>query len=389
MPAPLLQIRLLGEFSAIDHRGNSLSVGNRKTQALIVYLALKISARPTVREIGELICGGGAEAEARARTVVRDLQYALRYLPPGILVEMPDGVRFNRDVVEVDAQRFADLVSSPSINALSNAAELYRGNLLEGFTTGIQTFDDWLTEKRLSLWRGAVIIFSRLLAAQVKAGWWESAVESAGRLLALDPTQEVVHRTLMRLQLEQGRPDSALRRYQECADILQREFGRAPSEETERVHDEIRAALKRAPAPREAFRSPSSGPMLVLVVEDDLVSAALIEGYLAEAGLDVVIVSDGADALMEIARRTFDILIIDINIPTLNGLRLFEIMIQKGIDTPAIFVTGTAGAEVEAQSLEAGAADFLRKPIRRETLVPRVRQILQRRSKGDARVVSE
>ena len=74
----------------------------------------------------------------------------------------------------------------------------------------------------------------------------------------------------------------------------------------------------------------------------------------------------------------------DIDIPTLNGLRLFEIMIQKGIETPAVFVTGTAGAEVEAQSLEAGAADFLRKPIRKETLVPRVRQILQRRTRSQA-----
>jgi CheY-like chemotaxis protein len=389
VPAQLLHVRLLGEFSATDHRGNSLSIGNRKTQALIIYLALKIAARPSVREIADLICGGGPDGDMRARSLIRDLQYAMRYLPPGILVETPDGIRFNRDVVEVDAQRFADLVSSPSINALSNAAELYRGNLLEGFTTGIPAFDDWITEKRLSLWRGAVIIFSRLLAAQVRAGWWESAVESAGRLLTLDPTQEIVHRTLMRLQLEQGRPDSALRRYQECADILQREFGRAPSEETERVHDEIRAALKRAPAPREAFHPGSSGPMLVLVVEDDLVSAALIEGFLNETGLDVVIVGDGADALMEIARRTFDLLIIDINIPTLNGLRLFEIMIQKGIDTPAVFVTGTAGADVEAQSLEAGAADFLRKPIRKEVLIPRVRQILQRHTKSHAQLASE
>jgi CheY-like chemotaxis protein len=384
VPQPLLQVRLLGAFSATDHRGNSLSIGNRKTQALIVYLALKITARPSVREIGELICGGGSDADMRARSLIRELQYAIRFLPPGILIETPECVRFNRDVVEVDAQRFADLVSSPSINALSNAAELYRGNLLDGYSSGIPAFDDWLTEKRLSLWRGAVIIFSRLLAAQVRAGWWEAAVDSAGRLLTLDPTQEVVHRTLMRLQLEQGRPDSALRRYQECADILQREFGHGPSDETERVHEEIRAALRRAPAPREAFRSGTAGPMLVLVVEDDLVSAALIEGFLTEAGLDVVIVGDGADALMEIARRTFDLLIIDINIPTLNGLRLFEIMIQKGIETPAVFVTGTAGAEVEAQSLEAGAADFLRKPIRKETLVPRVRQILQRRTRTHA-----
>jgi DNA-binding response OmpR family regulator len=122
----------------------------------------------------------------------------------------------------------------------------------------------------------------------------------------------------------------------------------------------------------------------VLVVEDDAVSAALIEGYLQDGGYEVVTVADGGDALMEIARRTFDLLILDINIPTLNGLRLFEIMVQKGIDTPAVFVTGIPGPEVEARSLELGAAEFMRKPIRREVLLPHVRAILQRKLHGHA-----
>ena len=124
-------------------------------------------------------------------------------------------------------------------------------------------------------------------------------------------------------------------------------------------------------------------PTLILVVEDDLVSAALMEGFLADAGYEVVTVADGADALMEIAKRTFDLLLIDINIPTLNGLRLFEIMIQKGIETPAVFVTGIPGAKVESRSLEAGAADFLRKPIRKDVLLPRIRTILQRRTRAN------
>src|SRR5205814_7352850 len=301
----LLQIHLLGEFSAIDHRGNALSVGNKRTQALVIYLALKIGGRPSLREAGELILGNSDPA--RIGELVRDLQSALRFLPPGALIEDAEGVRFNRGSVDVDAQRFSDLIASPSINHVRNAADIYRGNLLEGFSTGIQTFDDWLTERRLAYWRGAVTIFGRLLAAQVDAGWWESAVETAGKLLSLDPTQEVVHRTLMRLQLEQGRPDSAMRRYQECADILRREFNREPSPETQRVREEIIAALARTPAPREVTRRLTDRPTLILVVEDDLVSAALMEGFLADAGYEVVTVADGADALMEIAKRTFDL----------------------------------------------------------------------------------
>ena len=149
--------------------------------------------------------------------------------------------------------------------------------------------------------------------------------------------------------------------------------------ETERLHSDIMAALERSPAPREVLRNPIDRPVLVLLVEDDLVSSALVEGYLTEAGYGVVAVADGADALMEIGRRRFDLLVLDINIPTLSGLRLFEIMIQKGIDTPAIFITGIAGAEAEARSLEMGAADFMRKPIRKETLLSRIRTIVQRK----------
>lgn len=374
---PLLSIRLLGEFAATDYRGDSLSVGNRRTQALVVYLALRISGKTSLQELAELLFGDG-RAEASVRSVIRDLQYALRYLPPDILLDDGVTIRFNRDTVDVDAQHFSDLVAAPSINTVRRAAELYRGNLLENFTSGVPTFDEWLAERRLSYWRGAVAILGRLLAAQVKAGWWEEAVDTASRLLSLDPSQEVVHRTLMRLQLDQGRPDSALRRYQECADILRREYNREPSTETERLHREIMEAIERAPAPREVIRGRTDRPVLILVVEDDIVSSALMEEQLAEAGFEIVAVTDGADALLELGRRQFDLLILDINVPTLSGLKLFEIMLQKGIDTPAIFVTGLQGAEVEAKSLEMGAAGFLRKPVRKEVLLPRIRGILQR-----------
>lgn len=144
------------------------------------------------------------------------------------------------------------------------------------------------------------------------------------------------------------------------------------------------ATLERSPAPRQVRSDRADRPVLILLVEDDLVSSALIEEFLADAGYAVVTVSDGADALLELGRRQFDLLILDINVPTLNGLKVFEIMLQKGIATPALFVTGIPGAEVEAQSLEMGAAGFLRKPLRKETLLPRIRGILQRSRKDEA-----
>ena len=373
----ILTIRLFGELRATDHRGNPLQIGSRKTQALLVWLALYRNTPVPLHDFGALFgvddVGG----------LARDLRYALRYLPADLIAGDGDAIRFRPAAIDVDVARFDALIAVGSIHALRQAADVFTGNLLEGFSSGIETFDQWLAGERLHYWRAALSVLGKLLAVQIKAGWWENASETAGRLLSLDPTQEVVHRTLMRLRLEQGRPDAALRRYQECCDILRREFQRSPSAETERVHEEIVAALEKTPAPRDLLlKKPFDRSVLILVVEDDAVSAALIDGFLSEAGYEAVCVGDGADALLELGRREFDLIVLDMNIPTLDGLRLFEIMIQKGIDTPAIFVTGSASPESEARSLELGAADFLRKPIRKEALLTRIRTILQRRERA-------
>jgi DNA-binding response OmpR family regulator len=151
-----------------------------------------------------------------------------------------------------------------------------------------------------------------------------------------------------------------------------------------RLHEEIVRELARNPTPREAVLGRTNGPLLALLVEDDLVSAALVEGYLAEAGFEVVAVGDGGDALLELGSRHFDLIVLDINVPTLSGLKVFEIMLQKQVDTPALFVTGVAGLDVEMQSLEMGAAGFLRKPVRKEVLLRKIRGILQRKPRTPA-----
>lgn len=372
----VVNVSLLGEFSARNSSGELISVGSRRNQALICYLALSIESGGSLDEATQLFGG------ERVHEIISDLRYVFRSFPPDVLVTEGNVVRLNPMLVAVDAQRFEMHAARTSLQSIREAADLYTGNLLHSFASGFAALDEWIAEKRLHYWQLAVGLHGRLLAAQVRAGWWEPAVETASRLLSLDPSHEVVHRTLMRLQLEQGRPDSALRRYHECADVLRREFGRAPGIETARLREDIVSALERAPAPREVVRLPADHPTLVLIVEDDAVSSALLEGYLEEAGYAVVTVADGGDALIEIGRRMFDLLILDVNLPTLGGLGLFEIMIRKGIETPAVFITGQVGSDAEVRSLEMGAADFLRKPVRKEVLLPRVRSILQRRERA-------
>lgn len=378
-----LNLHLFGEsIAAVDADGKLLPVGSRGAEALLAALALKTSGA-NLETLAELLFGDRAATEG-VTALLGELRTAFRNLPADVIIDRGGHLQLDSTEVEIDVQTFDALLGAPSINSIRKASDLYRGDLLAKFTTGISSFDAWIADRRVMYWRGALILLGNLLSAQIRAGWWEEAVDTAGRLLSLDPSQEVVHRTLIRLQLEQGRPDSALRRYEECADLLRRDYAREPSAETERLRREIVAVLEQNPAPREAVRMRAEGPRLVLLVEDDLVSSALVESYLREAGFEVVTANDGGDALVELGRRHFDLIVLDINIPTLSGLKVFEIMIQKQLDTPALFITGVGGTEVEMQSLEMGAAGFLRKPIRKEVLLPKIRGILLRNQRRTA-----
>lgn len=378
----VLTLQLFGDsLSAFDQHGDAVPIPGRRVEALAVALALK-SRGAGHDELAALLFEN-AGAVAQVHGLVAELRAFLDVLPSPVIVESDDHVSFDRDLVTVDVRAFDELLGAPSVNSIRKAAEIYRADLLERFSSGVSTFDLWLAGRRDLYRKAALIVLGNLLTAQIRAGWWEEAVETAGRLLSLDPSQEVVHRTLMRLQLEQGRPDAALRRYEECKDLLAREHGREPDEETQRLHAEIMRAFNRRPAPREVALHHVDRPSLVLVVEDDMVSSALVEGYLADEGFEVIAVADGGDALLELGRRHFDLIVLDINVPTLSGLKVFEIMIQKDIETPALFITGSAGTDVETQSLEMGAAGFLRKPIRKEVLMPKIRGILQRNQQDE------
>src|SRR5881392_2288957 len=127
----LLTIRLFGDFSVSDHRGNTLSIGNRRTQALIAWLALHLTDVTPLREFSVQF------GEEDAYALARDLRYAMRFIASDAMVGEGESLRFNRHAVEVDTARFDTLVASTGVNAVREAAELYTGPLLATFTSGI------------------------------------------------------------------------------------------------------------------------------------------------------------------------------------------------------------------------------------------------------------
>jgi len=110
----------------------------------------------------------------------------------------------------------------------------------------------------------------------------------------------------------------------------------------------------------------------ILYVEDDTLYLRFISGLLKAEGYNVSTASDGVDAILELAKGNFDLVISDINMPNFNGLQLLEKMNIENVKTPVIFLSGDSNSELISKGKELGALDFLKKPIDRALLMKKV-----------------
>ena len=144
--------------------------------------------------------------------------------------------------------------------------------------------------------------------------------------------------------------------------------------------------LEAKPAEAMAPKAPSNPAIImdaprvaakILVAEDDADTRALIQRVLENQGYAVTVAADGVEALARLVAEPFDLILSDVNMPNLDGLKLMEMKMQKRIATPVIFFT--AQAESEARALELGAEDYIKKPVSKEVIITRVRRVLERR----------
>ena len=236
-----LHVALLGGFRVQPASGEPLVLPLKKAQGLLAYLALRPGQGHSREKLATLFWGERAEGEARHS--LRQALLALRkVLPDGRaapLLVHGETISLNAAAVDVDAAVFEGLAAEGTSRSLERAASLYRGDLLEGFVLDEEPFEDWLRVERERLRELAIQALGRLLAHQISAGAIEAAIQTAGRLLALDPIQEEVHRVLMRLYVRQGRRGAARRQYQVCLDGLRRELGVEPEAETTRLYERL------------------------------------------------------------------------------------------------------------------------------------------------------
>ena len=251
----LLEIALFGGFKTTLPSGAVLSLPTKKAQALLAYLAVSPGQAHPRDKLATLLWSDMPKPQARAS--LRQAIFAIRKaLHPDNPLEHEGGtLTLGRGAVEVDVERFERLAGEGTREALERAAGLYRGALLEGFVLREAPFEAWLVAERLRLQELGIGALTKLLALQRGSADLEAAVQTAHRLLAIDPPQESVHRVLMRLLVQLGRRGAALRQYQACVDTLTRDLGVEPDHQTKALYQEILASRPSSPLDEEIPRS--------------------------------------------------------------------------------------------------------------------------------------
>jgi len=376
---PVLELELLGDFRMRSDAGSLINISAKKSQAMLAYLGVKPAQLVSRDKMAALLWSSTATEQARQslRQTLSSLRKELAQISPDrkILVEEGDFLSLDPDLVHVDVAEFERQLGTGGETGLNKAVALYRGDFLEGFELDEERFDQWVIAERDRLHRASLRAHSQLVEIKTKNGALDEAIATAQQSLRIDPLQESVHRTLMRLYMDSGDLVNAVQQYDVCARTLKRELQIEPDAETRKLFQQV--ASLRARRGAESETTPANGKKIVLVVEDNVLNRELTSAVLKTAGYEVAVAVDGADALMALGRAHFDLMLLDIDLPFIDGHNLLRAVREKGIDVPTIFVSGLPGEEPELKAFQVGAADFIRKPVKNNVLLARVAKVLK------------
>ena len=116
----------------------------------------------------------------------------------------------------------------------------------------------------------------------------------------------------------------------------------------------------------------------ILVVDDEPLILEGLTRLLATRDYEVIPARSGCDALIAIGKQQFDIVLLDLGMPDLNGSEVLRFIADRGVQTPVIVVSGESSIDAAIHALRAGASDFVRKPYEAEELLRRVDNTLTR-----------
>jgi DNA-binding SARP family transcriptional activator len=247
----MLRVSLLGQFRiAFDGYAPSAKV-THTSQALLAYLLLhRHRSHPRDSLVGLFWADYSQE---RARSCLNTALWRLRQVlesngtPRGtyLLTTFTGEVGFNPDSdYWLDAAAFeaqtrpilamrSEAMVAADAQVLENALQLYTGELLEGF------YDDWALHERERMRRLYLNSLAHLMHHYKHQKAYPQSLVYARLILDQDPIREEIHREMMRLYLANGQRVLAIRQYELCCELLAKELGIPPMEETRALHAEI------------------------------------------------------------------------------------------------------------------------------------------------------
>ncbi len=235
-----LILELLGEprISTPDTAG--LRLPTKKSLALLIYLASPPGVPRSRDELAGLLWGRSAQDQARSslRQNLARLRKSLGRSRDAIVADAQH-IELDPERVEIDTARLEGLLLGPDSMALADAADLVRGEFARGLHIDEEGFDEWIGTERRRISELAVSGLSRLLTHYEERKDFDGAAAIACKLLSFDPLQENVHQSLMRSLAHQERYESALQQYKQCRDLLRKELGIDPGDDTRALREEI------------------------------------------------------------------------------------------------------------------------------------------------------
>ena len=117
--------------------------------------------------------------------------------------------------------------------------------------------------------------------------------------------------------------------------------------------------------------------MKILLLEDDKLLNNAISTYLSETGHQVESFRDGRKAYVTLKNENFDLLILDINVPGIDGLSLLEKLQVLKIQIPTIYISALIGIEDISRAFDLGCYDYLKKPFHLKELTLRINKLLK------------
>ncbi|HVZ15887.1 MAG TPA: response regulator transcription factor [Terriglobales bacterium] len=121
-----------------------------------------------------------------------------------------------------------------------------------------------------------------------------------------------------------------------------------------------------------------------LLVDDDTELCGMMKEFFTENGYDLKCVHDGRDGLARTMEEKYDLVILDVMLPKINGFTVLH-QIRRRRDVPVIMLTARTGRQDRIQGLETGADDYLPKPFDPDELLARVRAVLRRSRRDSSR----